>query len=102
MPNPKGNESTLKKFKPKWQAGETRTIRVPVALADLILDYAHKLDEGTITPNQPGQIDLNQLSQVIHWLEDVEQTPRNNFSKEKKGLLHKAIEELKSLSQVIH
>lgn len=100
MPNPKGNVQTLKKYQPKWKSGETRTIRVPTTLADQILDYAHQLDEGVIASSQPNQIDLNHLLQVITWLEDVEQTPRNNFSKEKKGLVRKAIEELKTLSQV--
>lgn len=102
MPNPKGNVQTLTKYRPKWKSGETRTIRVPVILADQILGYAHQLDEGAIAPNQSSQVDLNHLSQVIAWLEDVEQTPRNNFSREKKGLVRKAIEQLKSLSQVNH
>jgi hypothetical protein len=48
MPNPKGNEASLKKFKPKWYNGTTQTIRVPIALAAEILDYAHKLDESPL------------------------------------------------------
>lgn len=100
MPNYKGNEATLTKYKPKWRSGNTQTIRVPIALASQILNYAHQLDEEAIASSQSSQTDFNHLSQVINWLEKVEQTPRNNFSKEKKGLVRKAIEELKALSQV--
>jgi hypothetical protein len=47
MPNPKGHEDSIKdsRFKAAWQSGPTRTIRVPIALADAILDYARQLDK---------------------------------------------------------
>ena len=47
MPNPKGHEDSIKdsRFKAAWQSGPTRTIRVPIALADAILDYAQQLDK---------------------------------------------------------
>jgi hypothetical protein len=32
--------------KSKWKHGKTKLIRVPEELADQILEYAHKLDEG--------------------------------------------------------
>lgn len=99
MPNYKGNEATLTKYKPKWKSGDTQTIRVPIALADQILDYAHKVDEG-IVENLPVDQNIQSLTQVIEWLEDVEQTPRNNFSKQKRELVQKAILSLKSLLQV--
>lgn len=35
--NPKGRDST-------WNYGKTRTIRVPVAIADEVLAYARELD----------------------------------------------------------
>jgi hypothetical protein len=38
-----GRNSTT--WTPKWKHGETKTIRVPVALADEILDYAKSLDK---------------------------------------------------------
>jgi len=46
MPNPKGHEDSIKdsRFKAAWQSGPTRTIRVPIALADATLDYARQLD----------------------------------------------------------
>lgn len=46
MANPKGNPATLRKYQPKWKHGQTTVIRVPVALVDQIMDYAHKLDNG--------------------------------------------------------
>ena len=49
MPNPKGHEDSIKdsRFKAAWQSGPTRTIRVPIALANATLDYARQLDQGT-------------------------------------------------------
>lgn len=44
MANPKGNESTLVKFTNKWNSGATKTIRVPVAIAEQVLEYARVLD----------------------------------------------------------
>jgi hypothetical protein len=48
MPNPKGHEDSIKdsRFKAAWQSGPTRTIRVPHALAEVILEYARQLDRG--------------------------------------------------------
>ncbi len=39
-----GRRSTT--WKPTWKHGKTRTIRVPIVLADSILDLARILDEG--------------------------------------------------------
>ena len=49
MSNPKGNEKSLIKFKQKWRLGKTKTIRVPVAIADEVLNYARQLDESEQT-----------------------------------------------------
>jgi hypothetical protein len=48
MPNPKGHEDSIKdsRFKAAWQSGPTRTIRVPIALAELTLEYTRQLDQG--------------------------------------------------------
>jgi|SRR6476646_2469918 len=56
MANPKGNLETLKPYQAKWNSGATRTIRVPVVLADQVLEYAHNLDSGE---------SLTQVNQVI-------------------------------------
>jgi hypothetical protein len=48
MPNPKGHEDSIRdsRFKAAWQSGPTRTIRVPIALAEVTLEYARQLDQG--------------------------------------------------------
>jgi len=48
MPNPKGHEDSIKdsRFKAAWQSSPTRTIRVPIALAEVTLEYARQLDQG--------------------------------------------------------
>jgi hypothetical protein len=48
MPNPKGHEDSIKdsRFKAAWQSGPTRTIRVPIALAEVTLEYARQLDQS--------------------------------------------------------
>jgi hypothetical protein len=38
--------ANLKHYEGKWQSGATRTIRVPVVLADAVLEYARKLDNN--------------------------------------------------------
>lgn len=49
MPNPNPKLENLKSYQPKWQSGKTRTIRVPVAIADQVLEIAHQIDEGKFT-----------------------------------------------------
>jgi hypothetical protein len=48
MPNFKGHEDSIKdsRFKAAWQSGPTRTIRVPIALAEVTLEYARQLDRS--------------------------------------------------------
>ena len=55
MPNPKGHEDSIKnsRFKAAWHSGPTRTIRVPIALANATLDYARQLD-NKIEPRDTG------------------------------------------------
>ncbi len=108
MSNPRGNESSLKKFKPKWYSGTTQTIRVPVALADQILEYAHKLDES------PSQVNVSDdesaiviaiqnlsltLTQVIDLLNEIANTKRFS-SQQKDRLKYEGIQQLESLLQV--
>lgn len=119
MSNPKGNPATLKHYKPKWNNGSTRTIRVPVALADEILDYAHKLDDDTliqVNGNDKGKSDIGSdhseilaneslsetLTQVIEVLEEVCETSHSSkFTRTLKAKLeNEAIAKLKSLTQV--
>ena len=57
MPNPKGHEDSIKdsRFKAAWQSGPTRTIRVPIALADATLEYARQLDQGVELGDTQGK-----------------------------------------------
>jgi len=57
MPNPKGHEPSIKdsRFKAAWQSGPTRTIRVPIALAEVTLEYARQLDKG-IEPHDTAEM----------------------------------------------
>ena len=57
MPNPKGHFESIKdsRFKAAWQSGPTRTIRVPIALADATLEYARQLDLG-IEPRDTSEM----------------------------------------------
>ncbi len=57
MSNPKGHEESIKdsRFKAAWQSGPTRTIRVPIALADATLEYARQLDRG-IEPRDTNEM----------------------------------------------
>ena len=66
MPNPKGHQDSIKdsRFKAAWQSGPTRTIRVPIALAEITLEYARQLDQG-IEPHDTGKIFNNGTDTVI-------------------------------------
>ena len=45
MANPHPKLENLTSYKPKWQSGKTRTIRVPIAIADEVLKFARLIDE---------------------------------------------------------
>ena len=66
MPNPKGHEDSIKdsRFKAAWQSGSTRTIRVPIALAEVTLEYARQLDKG-IEPHDTAEMFNNGTDVVI-------------------------------------
>ena len=44
MSKPRGNEATLKKYLSTWKHGKTKTIRIPIVLAEQIFEYAKKID----------------------------------------------------------
>ena len=46
MANKKGNESSLVKYQPKWKSGKIKTIRVPIAIADRVLEVAKEIDDS--------------------------------------------------------
>lgn len=79
MTEPKGTHGGARpgagnpNFRPKWNAGETRTIRVPAALVDEVMDYARKLDEQYPNPLKDDSVSqsidaaalLNQLKPLL-------------------------------------
>jgi hypothetical protein len=56
---PKYNIQNLTPWTSKWQSGETKAYRLPIALADSILAYARALDSGKLPPAD------NQLSDAL-------------------------------------
>ncbi len=53
MSNPNGNKGSLVNFKPQWNNGTTKTIRVPIVIATQVLEYARELDKLPIENNAP-------------------------------------------------
>ena len=45
---PRGGKRLGAGGKPTWKNGKTKTIRVPITLADNVLGIARKLDDGTV------------------------------------------------------
>lgn len=59
-----GRRSTS--YTPTWKHGKTRTIRVPVALADRLLDVARQLDEGhEFAASQAKDEEIRQLREKL-------------------------------------
>jgi hypothetical protein len=46
----------LKPYEGKWQSGVTRTIRVPITLADATLEYARQLDKSIKKPRDTSEL----------------------------------------------
>ncbi|MBD0341313.1 MAG: hypothetical protein ICV61_10620 [Microcoleus sp. Co-bin12] len=75
MPNPKGHEDSIKdsRFKAAWQSGPTRTIRVPIALADATLKYARQLDRGI----EPRDTWVKSDTQIHNKVDNIVTEPRD-------------------------
>jgi hypothetical protein len=75
MPNPKGHEDSIKdsRFKAAWQSGPTRTIRVPIALADATLEYARQLDLGI----EPRDTWVKSDTQIHNKVDNIVTEPRD-------------------------
>jgi hypothetical protein len=43
---PRGGARENSGRKPKWNLGETKAVRIPLAIADTILEVAKRIDEG--------------------------------------------------------
>jgi hypothetical protein len=58
MPDPrytgwKRDTTHLRPAQSSWNSGVTKTIRVPIVLADQILEYARALDSGDVVSSTP-------------------------------------------------
>ena len=98
MSNPKGNEPTLVKFKNKWNSGATKTIRVPVAIAEQVLEYARKLDKSQSATNSNFAKNKSEIAGIINQLiTDLKsQVATKKFEVEQ---LEKKIAEVKALTE---
>jgi hypothetical protein len=50
----KYNVQNLKPWHSQWRNGQTKVIRVPIALENQILDYARRLDAGEVVQDKPS------------------------------------------------
>ena len=61
--------ANLKHYEGKWKGGKTRTIRVPITLAEATLEYARQLDNG-IEPHDTSDLE-DQVKRLKADLEKV-------------------------------
>ena len=97
MANPKGNEVSLVKYKPKWQSGKTQTIRVPMAIANLVLEGAREIDTNG---NQSLLEVINSQKEYITNLSNKLSTLEQELSEKNEAISNRVIQ-LKTVSQVI-
>ena len=67
MPNdykPQYNTANLTPFKQVWNDKTTKTIRVPVALAEAVLEYARTLDNGEAINPSPDNLS-NPIAAIV-------------------------------------
>jgi hypothetical protein len=91
MPNPTGHIDSIKKtqFSSPWRSGATRTIRVPIALADTTLEYARQLDKG-IEPHDT----VNNINSEVEAI--VTQSPDTGDSSDEVRQLKDEVERLQN------
>lgn len=65
MPNPKGNLKTLRHYEGKWRLGKTKTIRVPIVIADDLLHLARLMDEGKLKVDEGRAIEVSSLENTL-------------------------------------
>jgi len=89
-PNPHGRG--LKPNQSKWLNSETKSIRLPEVLIPEILEYAHKLDKGTIS--QKPDENIKQALSILEDCLDSKKYPAN-----KGGAIKREIKKALSLLQ---
>ena len=58
------NTEHLTPFKAVWKHGTTKTIRVPIALAEAVLEYARILDNGEAIAPSPDNLS-NPIAAIV-------------------------------------
>jgi len=89
-PNPQGKG--LKSNQSEWLHSKTKPIRLPEVLIPQILEYAHKLDKGTIS--QQSDENLGQALSILEGCLDAKKFPAN-----KGGIIRQEIKRALSLLQ---
>lgn len=79
MSNPHPKLENLKAYKPKWRSGKTQTIRIPIAIASLVLEDAKVIDSN-------GHISLTQVNQQLIQQNEYLTDELNRVNQEKKNL----------------
>ncbi|MBF2056265.1 MAG: hypothetical protein IGQ45_03380 [Cyanobacterium sp. T60_A2020_053] len=73
------NVENLTPFKSKWNSSPTKLVRIPVALEDQILAFAHDLDSGNIQSDKiNNSLVTERLKQLIIKIENKETGYKNN------------------------
>lgn len=72
---PRSSDGSLEHLiQPKWKLGQTKTIRVPIVIAEQLLEIAHRLDEGASPIS-----DLTHDTKPIKTTQEVLLNAVNNF-----------------------
>ena len=94
----KRNTKGLVYEKGKWNSGKTKTIRVPIVLADDVLEYAHQLDKS-LSDNDKSTSVTEKLDDLVSKIEGGEKGYKPNGSSQLHKELKKLSNRLKSLKE---
>lgn len=79
-----------------WQSGETKVIRVPVAIADEVLAYARSLDQRDFTNHQHLV-----LTAIDRYIEDKRQNYHPNQYSKKLDITTRPWDELRKFTEKV-
>lgn len=105
----KSDGSTDHLYKPKWRNGKTRTIRVPIAIAEEVLEVARAIDEGKIVEvsseeekePQQGSFDLTQDKEIEKRIKDIMVKVKEKRTGYKANSFTQGIKELKKIEELV-
>ncbi|NEP35075.1 MULTISPECIES: hypothetical protein [unclassified Moorena] len=70
---PRGGYRENSGRKPKWNLGQTKAVRIPVVIADTILEVAKRLDDGESI--ESVIIPKSETTQLSQWTEEIGASP---------------------------